>query len=205
MKSFFIIVLMTGFVSAQTIYKVIPGTKDNKIILTVENASTETEMTDIKAWILKPLSALNFQLPEQTIDKIEKQNSKDVEFIFDVDRTADVNKTDTLMFVINSRLGNWAKEILIGYELPVDFKLEQNYPNPFNPTTTIEFSIPKEGKYLLRVYNILGQVVKTLVDKNIEAGYHKLIFDAGELSSGVYFYSLIGTDVNLVKKMIVMR
>jgi len=205
MKSFLLLVLMTGFVSAQTIYKVIPGTKDNKIILTVENASTETEMTDIKAWILKPLSALNFQLPEQTIDKIEKQNSKDVEFIFDVDRTADVNKTDTLMFVINSRLGNWAKEILIGYELPVDFKLEQNYPNPFNPTTTIEFSIPKEGKYLLRVYNILGQVVKTLVDKNIEAGYHKLIFDAGELSSGVYFYSLIGTDVNLVKKMIVMR
>lgn len=205
MKSFLVMVLMAGFVSAQTIYKVIPGTKDNKIILTVENASNETEMTDIKAWIVRPLSALNFQQSEQTIDKIESQSSKDVEFIFDVNRTIDVNKTDTLMFVINIGSGSWTKEILIGYELPVDFKLEQNYPNPFNPSTTIEFTIPKEGKYLLRVYNILGQVVKTLVDNNMEAGYHKLIFDAGELSSGVYFYSLSGTDVNLIKKMIVIR
>lgn len=205
MKSLLIIVLTAGFLWAQSVYKLTPGTKDNKIILEVENASNEKEMNGIKVYLSKQVSALAFQQSEQTIDKVESKTSKDVEFIFDVERAVDVNKTDTLKFVINSGSGSWVKEILIGYELPIDYKLEQNYPNPFNPTTTIEFSIPKEGKYLLRVYNILGQVVKTLVDKNLEAGYHKLLFDAGELSSGVYFYTLSGTDVNLVKKMIVMK
>ena len=197
--------LITCVISAQTVYRVTPGTTDNKIILTVENSSDESDMTGIKAAVSKQFSTFNFQISEQKIDRVEKHGSKEVEFAFDVNRIVDVNKTDTVRFLINSNRGSWVKEILIGYELPRDFKLEQNYPNPFNPSTTIEFSLPKEGKYVVRIFNILGEIVRTLDDKYFDAGYHKILFDATELSSGVYFYALSGSKVNLVKKMILIK
>lgn len=211
MKTLFTFLLLAGIISAQTIYKVTPGTNDNKIILTVENSSTDLNMTDIRAFLSKKVPTINFKQTEQEIEKIEKQSSQDVEFTFDVNRVVDANKIDTLKFKITSNSGSWTKEIVIGYELPKDFVLEQNYPNPFNPSTTIEFSLPKEGKYSIRIYNILGQVVKTLADKTFEAGYHKITFDASRteqgrsLTSGVYFYTLNGTEVNLVKKMMLMK
>lgn len=200
-----LIILTAGVLSAQTVYKVTPGSKDNKIILTVENESNESVLTDIKTSLLKQSSTINFRQSEQLIEIIDKQDSKEVEFTFDVNRIVDVNKTDTLQFLISGKAGSWSKNILIGYELPAVFKLEQNYPNPFNPSTTIEFSIPKEGKYLLRVYNILGQCVKTLADQKYEAGYHKTVFDGSNLTSGIYFYSLTGEGLNSVKKMILMK
>ena len=205
MKALFIMLFAAAILSAQTVYKVTPGTKNNKIVLTVENESNEVLMKNIRASVAKQSSAVRFEQTEKIIDNIEKQNSKDVEFTFSVDRIVDVNKIDTLRFSFNTKSGNWVKEILIGYELPKEFKLEQNYPNPFNPTTTIEFSIPKEGKYIMRVYNILGEIVKTLADKNYDPGYHKILLNGSDLSSGVYFYTLNGPDVNLVKKMILLK
>jgi len=92
------------------------------------------------------------------------------------------------------------------------FTLEQNYPNPFNPTTTIGFGIsaspnPSEGGALvtLKVYDILGEEVKVLLNEEKEAGYHSVDFDASELPSGVYFYKLkVGSYVE-TKKMILLR
>ncbi len=82
-------------------------------------------------------------------------------------------------------------------ELPKEFALHQNYPNPFNPNTTIRFEIPKESYVTLKIYNILGQEVTTLVDEKKEAGVYNLAFDIRnsnlELSSGVYFYRLEAT------------
>ncbi len=89
--------------------------------------------------------------------------------------------------------------------IPTEFSLKQNYPNPFNPTTTIEFGIPKSGTYSIKLYNILGQTIKTLTEKEFSPGFHKVVFDASSLSSGVYFYQLIGNNVNIVKKMILMK
>ena len=205
MKTLLILVSTIGVLSAQTIYKLTPGTKDNKIILTIENSSEETNMSNINVVVNNNISAIKFHKLSRIIDEIKDCQSKEVEFAFDVDRIVDVNSTDTLNFLISSKSGSWTKEILIGYDLPKEFKLEQNYPNPFNPTTTIEFSLPKDGKYVIRVFNILGELVKVLADKNFEAGYHKIIFDAGRISSGVYIYTLIGDDVNLIKKMIVLK
>lgn len=89
--------------------------------------------------------------------------------------------------------------------IPREYKLYQNYPNPFNPTTTINFDIPKEGKYVLRVFNILGEVVSVLSDKEFAAGRYNATFDASNLSSGIYFYQLIGNEKNLIKKMLLVK
>jgi hypothetical protein len=92
------------------------------------------------------------------------------------------------------------------------YKLEQNYPNPFNPTTIIGFGIsaspnPSEGGALvkLKVYDVLGNEVQTLVNKEMEAGYHSIEFDASSLPSGVYFYQLKAGSFIAMKKMLLLR
>ena len=89
--------------------------------------------------------------------------------------------------------------------LPTKFALEQNYPNPFNPSTTINYSIPVAGNYQLKVYNIIGEEVATLLNNNINAGNYSINFDASRLASGIYLYRLIGNKVNIVRKMILMK
>ena len=88
---------------------------------------------------------------------------------------------------------------------PTAFELNQNYPNPFNPSTTIKFAVPEAGNYSLRVYDILGQEVVTLVNGQLNAGTHKVSFEASRLASGMYIYKLTGSNVNLTKKMILMK
>jgi hypothetical protein len=74
--------------------------------------------------------------------------------------------------------------------IPTKINLDQNYPNPFNPSTTIRYSLPERSHVTLRVYNPLGQVVKTMINNEEEAGYHQIVLYKGSLSSGVYFYRL---------------
>lgn len=88
---------------------------------------------------------------------------------------------------------------------PTEYKLAQNYPNPFNPSTTIEFAVPEAGRYTLKVYNALGQEVANLVENELATGLHKVIFDASKLASGMYIYKLSGNNVNVSKKMILMK
>ena len=68
--------------------------------------------------------------------------------------------------------------------------LEQNYPNPFNPMTTIEFALPQQSAVTLKLYDILGREVATLMDEELEPGVHKVDFDAKDLANGVYFYQI---------------
>ncbi len=74
--------------------------------------------------------------------------------------------------------------------LPVSFRLNQNYPNPFNPTTVISYTIPKSSLVVLKVYNILGQVISTLKNGYQKAGSYTVDFNGTKLSSGVYLYRL---------------
>ncbi|MBN2367232.1 MAG: T9SS type A sorting domain-containing protein [Calditrichaeota bacterium] len=86
-----------------------------------------------------------------------------------------------------------------------DFHLSQNYPNPFNPSTTIEFDLPKTSQVSLRVFNILGEEVATLLSASLLSGSHSVEWDASQLSGGVYLYRLEAYGFFQTKKMILMR
>ncbi|MCX6175417.1 MAG: T9SS type A sorting domain-containing protein [Ignavibacteriales bacterium] len=92
-----------------------------------------------------------------------------------------------------------------GEAIPTEFALYQNFPNPFNPTTNIKFALPKESSVTLKIYNVLGQEVETLVNKVMNAGYHTVDFNATKLSSGMYIYRIQAGDFVQVKKMLLMK
>jgi hypothetical protein len=92
-----------------------------------------------------------------------------------------------------------------GHEIPKVFALYPNYPNPFNPSTTIEYSLPTAAFVELKVYNVFGREVTTLVNGKQEAGPHRVLFDSQGLPGGVYFYRLQTEDGLETKKMVVVR
>jgi hypothetical protein len=89
--------------------------------------------------------------------------------------------------------------------IPTEFQLMQNYPNPFNPTTTIIFDLPKQSHVILKIYNILGQEVKTLVNETKNPGSYHLNFNATELASGVYIYRIRAGEFTSTKKMMLIK
>ncbi len=89
--------------------------------------------------------------------------------------------------------------------MPTDFILKQNYPNPFNPTTVISYQIPVSGNTTLKIYDVLGNEVATLVNEEKPAGSYEVNFDARGLSSGIYFYKLQTGSFVETKKMILMK
>ena len=89
--------------------------------------------------------------------------------------------------------------------IPEKFYLSQNYPNPFNPSTTIEFQLPEAGAVTLKVYDVLGEEIKTLIDQRMNSGNYKVNFDGSGQPSGIYFYNLISGDYKSVKKMILLK
>lgn len=88
---------------------------------------------------------------------------------------------------------------------PKTFLLEQNYPNPFNPSTVIDYSVPRNGFVTLRIYNILGQGVATLLSGMRIPGQYQATFDASRFASGVYFYRLQAGSYTMTKKMLLMK
>jgi len=86
-----------------------------------------------------------------------------------------------------------------------DFALEQNYPNPFNPSTKIKFAIPKQSHVTLKIYNVLGQEVAELVNQEMRPGSYIVDFNAGRLSSGIYFYSIQAEQFSVTKKMMLLK
>ena len=108
---------------------------------------------------------------------------------------------------------NYTNTIEVNIGIPVEFSLEQNYPNPFNPVTKIKFNIPsviasetKQSQHvLLKVYDLLGREVVTMVDEFRQAGSYEIEFDASQLSSGTYYYRLKVSDFVETKKMTVLK
>jgi len=98
----------------------------------------------------------------------------------------------------------------INRSAPEEFSLSDAYPNPFNPTTTLSFSVKDEGYLNLSIYDMTGRLVTTLVDGNMELGYHSVMWDGMDgngkaVSSGMYIYALQGEGISISKKMILMK
>jgi hypothetical protein len=88
---------------------------------------------------------------------------------------------------------------------PTTFNLSQNYPNPFNPTTTIRYQLPTATRVMLKVYDVLGREVRTLVDEVQDLGLRSVEFNANELASGVHFYRLTAGKFSRTRRLIVLR
>lgn len=88
---------------------------------------------------------------------------------------------------------------------PKEYSMKQNYPNPFNPGTTIKWQQPKQGFTTLKIFNTLGNEVATIVNQELNAGSYSVNYDAGRLSSGIYFYTLTTGNFSSTKKMILVK
>ena len=117
---------------------------------------------------------------------------------------------------VNGAAASWAKDMFakgtiiigvqnIGTEVPKSYALQQNYPNPFNPTTKIRFELPKSGFVTMKLYDINGREVATLVNEELSAGVKEYEFNASSLASGVYFYRLTANGFSDAKKLILAK
>ena len=112
--------------------------------------------------------------------------------------------------VVNDKFGDPAHNRVTGIkkvdnQTPGRFELSQNYPNPFNPSTIIRYSVPRSSLVTLKVFNILGQEVSTLVNQQQNPGKYEVNFNASALSSGVYFYTISNGTSTLTKKMLLLK
>ena len=198
----FVILLTVSTATAQTVYQIPFASTGNTIELAVANTSgiplsnVEVKITNAPAWI-------KFSANQQQIALLKANEESNALFSFSVDKLAPVKHEQTLTFSITSKTGEarqtdggqaWFKDIKISIAPPEHFELFQNYPNPFNPATTINYQLSSNSKVSLKVFNLLGQEVATLVNGEKLTGYYQEQFDARTLASGMYVYQLSIAD-----------
>ena len=217
MRVIIFLILASSLIFAQNLYQVEPGMKGNKIILTIENASTSLNIDELKITEVNNSKFIEMKVDEYRITDIEQSSEKEVEIKFDVMIEAPIEKKDTLNFQLTDNKGEtWSKEIILEYTPPKEYALYQNYPNPFNPSTTIKYSIPSNVKSemsntKLIVYDILGREVATLVNKKQKPGNYEVQFDAQStrggqaLASGTYFYRISAGSFVKTMKFVLLK
>ncbi len=211
MKILLTIILLSSIVSAQNLYNVQPGVKNNQIVLELKNISETEQLSLPKPLLRRGFKHLKFS------DKIEEQivlnpkETKEIVYTFDVDYNIGNIEADTIEFMITDNKSVYlTKQFVLNYGVPTEYKLEQNFPNPFNPATKIRYSIPPNvnremSNVILKVYDILGNEVTTLVNEQKEPGYYEVDFNASQFASGVYIYRLISGNFISTKKMMVLK
>jgi hypothetical protein len=180
--------------SVATAYQLPFASAGNSIELSLANEASlpvsgiTVEAAAVPSWI---------QLKEtrQTLPLLKANQELPVLFTFSVDKKAPVGKEESITFNIVSSTGeSWTKEILVTVAPPERFELFHNFPNPFNPTTTISYQLPADSRVHLKVFDLLGREVATVVDETEAAGYYQKTFDATRFSSGMYVYQIVATD-----------
>ncbi|MBI5472728.1 MAG: T9SS type A sorting domain-containing protein [Ignavibacteriae bacterium] len=196
--------------AGESIHTIPPNTKGNHIELSIANTSRTETVQNIDVRVAKSPSFMTFATTSQGIEAIAPGGEAVATFTFDTGRPKDAN--DTLEFQISDRSGSrWMKRIIVRYADPDVFRLEQNYPNPFNPTTTIEYQVPVQSRVSLKLYDVLGREVCTLVNEDQPAGYSETKFNAANYASGVYFYRMIaqpltgGSAFSQLKQLVVVK
>lgn len=90
-------------------------------------------------------------------------------------------------------------------QVPVEYKLEQNYPNPFNPATTIKFAVAEKSRVIIKIYNITGEEITTLINEEKDRGWYEVKFNSGGLSSGIYLCRMQAGNYVSIKKMMMLK
>jgi len=154
--------------------------------------------TDYPSWImLRP--------DEITILAFQPGADTTVTFVAAIQEHAPVHTPQDLVLTVFSGTTQWSRTIDIQVDAPDHYQLLQNYPNPFNPTTTISYILPEDGKVTVKVYDLLGRQVTTLVDAIQTAGINSAILNSTNLSSGVYLYRMQSGKFSDIKKLVVMK
>lgn len=141
--------------------------------------------------------------PDTTLQVEDGTLESDVRYYWRVkaiNNTGESSWSEVHRFDGNGGLSNESDE-----GLPTVFNLSQNYPNPFNPSTAIKFDLPETSIVSIKVFDMLGREVATLIDDRIQAGYHQLTFDASALASGMYIYRIVAGDYISTKKMLLIK
>jgi hypothetical protein len=189
------------------------ASKGNTIELAVANSSSLT-VEGVKVEATSIPEGIQFKEKTVTLTTLKSKEEQTASFSFSIEKTAKVNKQDTLRFTIKDKTGQkWTREIKISITPPTTYELLQNYPNPFNPTTTIEYQLPGTGtryNVSLKIYDAIGREIANLVNEQQEPGYYQKVFNASRYASGMYIYRLVATDENnkqhvYQKKMMLLR
>jgi hypothetical protein len=198
---------------AQKAYEIPFASKGNTIELAVANSSA-LAVEGVKVEATSIPEGIKFTEKTVTLPTLKTKEELTTSFTFSVEKTAKVNKEDTVRFTITDKTGQrWKKEIKISITPPTTYELFQNYPNPFNPTTVIEYQLPGVGTRFivsLKIYDVIGREVASLVNEQQEPGGHQVTLDARKYASGMYIYRLIATDEQnnhhtFQKKMVLLR
>jgi len=173
--------------------------QNDKAVLLFGNASS-TKTLSFKLNFTGSDYGLNGNLKIQKITETQDGNIVTEENSFSKDMT--IRPLEAYALIITPDSVTSANKI---EKIVNSYKLEQNYPNPFNPTTIINFTIPKGGKTNLTVYNVLGEKVAELVNKELTKGEYSVEFNGASLASGLYFYKLQSNDFIKVNKMMLLK
>lgn len=178
---------------------------NGKVLL---NWKTETEVNNFGFEIEKTVNNGNLNLNWQKIGFVNgagNSNSRK-DYSFSDNNISKGNYFYRLKQLDSDGKFTYSKQIEINInEIPKAFELYQNYPNPFNPSTRIKYAVSDKQNICIKLYNILGKELITLVNELKEPGYYEIEFDASKLAAGVYFYSLKAGNFLTVKKMIISK
>jgi hypothetical protein len=181
------------------------GSTGNTIALTITNSSY-LPLPEITVRVLRHPSWMTVASNSVHLPMLMGNSQEEVHFSFNVDPATPAGEEGAITFDIKSAWGvRWTKEIDLITALPASVRLHQNYPNPFNPITVIRFTLPQAGFVSLKVFDILGREVSSLLSEHLPAGSHRAFFDASTLPSGVYFYKLHAEGTVAIQKMILAR
>ena len=198
----------TAASAGPTDYTVMPGSKDNSIMLEVQNRLGEN-LPRLEARVEKHPPWIDFTGGRTNTVALAPDSTAEIELLFDVGRSLPAGTRGEVEIV----LANGSREVLrktialVG-AAPDHFELSQNYPNPFNPSTTISYQVPRASRVSITVYDLIGREVKSLVDEVRDAGSYEVPFDAGGLATGMYIYRMQATGASSyheVKKMLLMK
>jgi hypothetical protein len=188
----------------------VPGSKNNQVELSFSNKSNSGNQTVNIAVQEKPewIEFINDQVNIENINSLRKETAQ---FSFNVSENASLGEEGKITFrITKDNAGVITKTYNIRITAPEIFEVYQNYPNPFNPTTTIKYSIPQDAFVSIKIFNVLGEKITELENREMKTGLHEAVFNATNFSSGFYFYIVEakgtdGTNYFDSKKMILLK
>jgi Secretion system C-terminal sorting domain len=184
----------TAIAQTDTVCTVPFASKGNTIELAVANTASIAVSNVTVALITSP-SWIKFDSTKCTIAKIAGSTEQSATFSFSIDKNAPTGQKQNLTFQITSGGQQWTKQIAVKAGVPNQFELYHNFPNPFNPSTTISYQLPTDSKVSLKIYDVLGREVATLLDNQTKpAGYYEQQWNASHYASGMYVYRLFWMD-----------